>query len=294
MAKPDVQRLLSIYNSGSLFLLEDRATISSVLGDHGVDDSVVPAAMEEFRLHHTLSEPFSDYDPEPFYRLGAKALSEAEDEDGYRKAYWHLFAAATRGHADALFHLGLMSDGWYDDCPFYSAKNAVTFYRHAVEKGHAGAKYRLGLLVRSGDCVPKDLKEEADLLAEADAYDHIFPLSEEGPGGADYARGRSEYLADGGDKDDALALLEKAACEGSVPASYALGIILQDTDQGHAEHHLRRAADAGDAEAMMQLAVFLMRYKDGEGAVEEMRKAADAGDPVAKGIVGKMDKGDPL
>ena len=138
----------------------------------------------------------------------------------------------------------------------------------SAEQGHAGARFRLGLMYGDGEGVPRDDTEAVRwyrLAAEQGDMDAQFILA------VAYDDGK------GVPENDAQAVrwYRRAEERGNISAQFRLGLMYDDgegapQDFAEAVHWYRRAADQGDAIAQNNLGVM---YEYGRGVVQDFVQA---------------------
>lgn len=206
--------------------------------------------------------------------------------------------AAEAGHVEAAVNLGvLLQDGRGVEQDFVAAAD---LYRDAAGLGHARAQNNLGLLYVRGDGVDQDYAEAARLFGAAadqglpEALTNLGVLYENGFGvpqsddiaadlyrkGGQGDRARTEEaglvydprLAAPPDDAPGLKTLEKAALAGDPVAEFQLGWLLLRTEPRDPRRSMqaailmRRAADAGHAPAMANLALL---HFEGRGVPQD-------------------------
>ncbi|MEM9247611.1 MAG: caspase family protein [Pseudomonadota bacterium] len=149
-------------------------------------------------------------------------------------------------------------------------EEAITLYREAAGRGDLRALVSLGLLMETGDGLPRDPLGALELYeVAADA------------GSADGAINLAVALFNGrlveADPARAVALFEQAADTGSAVASYNLGVLAQDGALGDARTaealgHFRRAAQTGEPRGYVAAAIIL---DEGRGSPPDPGRAAD-------------------
>lgn len=154
---------------------------------------------------------------------------------------------------------------------------AVGVYRKAADAGDARAMVSLGLLLESGDGVPKDLVAANALYEKAAAR-----------GSADGAINLAVALMNGKGVEKnvsrASALLQTASRGGSAIATYDLGVLAQEGAAGtpaEALDYFRQSSSLGDPRGYLASAILLDEGrgipKDPAGAAEELLRGV-AGD----------------
>lgn len=148
-------------------------------------------------------------------------------------------------HYTALLARALAAGGRRDE--------AIKFYREAAGRGDLRAMVSLGLLMESGDGVPKDpvgavaLYERAAAKGSPDGAINLAVASMQGIGTPrDPAR--------------AVELLTRAAAAGSAIATYNLGVLAQDGFSkvpGTALDYFRKATELGDPRGYIPAAILL-------------------------------------
>lgn len=184
----------------------------------------------------------------------------------------------------------------HPDMPHYTAllarslaaagrrQEALNYYREAADRGNLRALVSLGLLIDTGDGVPRDPKAAAALYEKA----------AEG-GSPDGAINLAVALMQGSgvrkDPGRAVALLKQAASAGSAIATYNLGVLAQDgltKEPGKALDYFRKATELGDPRGFVPAAILLDEgrgvRKDPSAAAEMLLLgvASDSGDAMAQ------------
>ena len=157
---------------------------------------------------------------------------------------------------------------------------SVALYREAAGRGNLRAQVSLGLILETGDGVPRDPA----------AGFALYERAAEG-GSADGAINLAVALMEGGsvrkDPRRAIALLKKAAEDGSAIATYNLGVLAQDgtlAEPDRAVGYFRKATELGDPRGFVPAAILLdegrgVRKDPGEAAEMLLRGvASDSGD----------------
>ena len=147
---------------------------------------------------------------------------------------------------------------------------AIALYREAAGRGDLRALVSLGLLMETGDGVPRDpagALELYEVAAEAGSADGAINLA------VALFNGRLVEA----DPPRAIALFEEAAASGSAVANYNLGVLAQDGalgDERRAEalDYFRRAAETGEPRGYVAAAILL---DEGRGFDPDPGRAAD-------------------
>ncbi len=187
-------------------------------------------------------------------------------KNGQQAALWYR-KAAEQGNAKAQNSLGVLY--WLGDGVDKDKKEAVEWYRKAARQGDPNAMFNLGAAYYNGEGVAMD-----DTLALA-----WFLLSAEGgiPGGQEAAK-RSE-------QEHQPWLLADACL--TIAQMYEHGEELpKDTQLATAWY--RKAADRGNTQAQINLAVFAMKAKDYDEARRRCEAAAKNGDSGGNGCLGYL------
>jgi len=154
---------------------------------------------------------------------------------------------------------------------------AIALYREAAERGDLRALVSLGLLMETGDGVPRDPQGALAL------YERAADL-----GSPDGAINLAVALFNGriteADPERAIALFRRAADAGSPIATYNLGVLAQDGALGEGREAealrlFRRAAEQGEPRGYVAAAVLL---DEGRGAMEP--DPARAADMLLRGV----------
>ena len=198
---------------------------------------------------------------------GADWLAEAKrylDSEDYTQALPPLRKAAGAGDTDAMRYLGLLYENGQGGDRDYD--QACQWFRSAAEAGNADAMVDLGYLYEFGWGVTRDYNQarqwfqEAADAGNAAAKQALLRLPSPDPSAADWFAEAKRYL----DAED-----------------YALALA-----------PLRKAAEAGNAEAMNQLGeLYYYGYgvdEDFDNAREWYRKAAEAGNPLAREALSRL------
>lgn len=229
--------------------------------------------------------------PDHLYDLALVIETTQTDEPALIRAAGLYRRAAEAGHLDAAVSLGVLLQNGKGVAQDFA--EAAALYQGAAEAGHARALNNLGLLYVRGDGVPQDYDRAAELFnAAADKglpealtnlgvlYENGFgvPQSDElaatyyrrgGQGGADpQDAARLVYdvrLAPPPSDEAGLKALEKAARAGDPVAEFQVAyLVLEDAQRDprrdvRAALMMRRAAEAGHAPAMVNLALLYFR-----------------------------------
>jgi hypothetical protein len=148
-------------------------------------------------------------------------------------------------HYVALLARAMAAAGRRDD--------AIKLYREAADRGNLRAMVSLGLLMESGDGLPKDPAKAVALYeraAAAGSPDAAINLAVAAMGGVGTPR----------DPARAVELLTKAAAAGSPIATYNLGVLAQEGNaqvQGSALAYFQKATELGDPRGFVPAAILL-------------------------------------
>jgi len=166
--------------------------------------------------------------------------------------------AATQGHITAQYKLGMMYRNG-EGVPKDAAK-AVEWYQKAAAQGDAAAQLNLGWMYGYGDGVPKDAAKAVEWYQKAAA---------QGDAGAQVNLGSMYANGEGVPKDAAKAVewSQKAAAQGDADAQYNLGLMYGNgegvpKDAAKAVEWYKKAAAHGSAEAQTNLGY---AYRTGNG-----------------------------
>lgn len=163
-------------------------------------------------------------------------------------------------------------------------RQAVKWYRKAIEQRYVGAQFGLGVMYRKGEGVTQSDVEAAKWYRKAAEQGHATAQVNLG---FMYERGKGVRR----DNAESVKWYRKAAEQGHSAAQYNLGFMYGEgsgvgKDDAEAFKWMRKAADQGHVDA--QYVVGLMYYK-GQGvatdeaeALKWLRKAAEQGDSRAK------------
>ena len=165
-------------------------------------------------------------------------------------------------------------------------EEAIALYREAAGRGDLRALVSLGLLMETGDGVPRDPEgalELYEIAAEAGSADGAINLA------VALFNGRLVEA----DPQRAIALFEQAAASGSPVANYNLGVLAQDGALGEdriadALEYFGRAARSGEPRGYVAAAILLDEGRTGErdpGRAADMLlrgAASDAGGAIAQ------------
>ena len=167
----------------------------------------------------------------------------------------------------------------------YDLEQAALWYRRAAKQGHPEAALRLGRLYLAGSGVDIDESAAARWLREAAAFGLAvaqYELAEL------YRRGRGVER----DLKEAMNWYHAAAAQGHVSAVERLAANGAGDGVDDPNHHLRVAAEVGDAAAQMRLATLLREGdqmpRDATAALEWYRRAAAQGHARASYNLGMM------
>ncbi|NEU11860.1 peptidase C14, caspase catalytic subunit p20 [Methylobacterium sp. BTF04] len=182
----------------------------------------------------------------------------------------------------------------HPDMPHYTAllaralaaagrrSEALTYYREAAASGNLRAQVSLGLILETGDGVPRDPKAGIALYetaAEAGSADGAINLAVALMQGAGVAT----------DPKRAVELLKRASEAGSAIATYNLGVLAQDgtiPEQDQALTYFEKATELGEPRGFVPAAILLDEgrgiRKDANAAAEMLLRgiAADTGDAM--------------
>ncbi|AVU12222.1 hypothetical protein BV504_01695 [Halomonas sp. 'Soap Lake  len=197
-----------------------------------------------------------------------------------RTAIPYLEQAAEAGDAEAMYYLGeanrrlVMGN---------MNQAALDWYYQAAQHGEPCAMLRLfdGGACELGDVCPKDGDDWPQ-----EALELTLPKAEAGDAEAMAALYNIYYYVENPDEDEAMKWLHRAAEAGNANAMNWLGELARNDEQGYAndterlqaaEVWFRKAAAAGYAPSMNNLAVVLSHLGHHEEAWEWMSKASEAG-----------------
>lgn len=158
--------------------------------------------------------------------------------------------------------------------------DAIPLFRQAAEQEEPRALYCMGCLYFNGSGVPKDLKKSFEYFEKAAVKKNLPAFTSLGTA---YEQG----LGVEKNPREAIRWYERAAAQNEPFATTKIALVkLSEGDYRSAIELLRRAAKAGDAQAMMLLAA---RYLKGEGTEQSLgaaqtwfKRAADKGVEPAK------------
>ncbi len=161
---------------------------------------------------------------------------------------------------------------------------ALQLYRSAAESGNLRAMVSLGLILETGDGVPRDVRGAYALYERAAAA-----------GSPDGAINLAVALMQGGtlpvDVPRAIGLLTTASRQGSAIATFNLGVLAEQNvggTQDQALGYFRKSVELGDVRGYRAAAVLLDEgrgiRKDPDGAAEALLRAvaSDSGDALAE------------
>lgn len=131
-------------------------------------------------------------DPQAQFALAAATLRGEGAPQDKAAAKALLLKAAAKGHAGAMYNLGVMAI----DSDIQDFKSAADYFRKAAEGGNMDGAYSLAVLYREGRGVPQDIREAAKWMRLA-ADDHI--------GAAEVELGIMTFNGEGVPKDEAAA-----------------------------------------------------------------------------------------
>ena len=167
---------------------------------------------------------------------------------------------------------------------------AVTWFRRAVEQGHAGGQSNLGFMYATGRGVAQD---------DGEAVTWFRRAAEQGRAGGQsnlgfmYSTGRGVAQDDG----EAVTWYRRAAEQGNLGGQNNLGTMYRDgrgvaQDDGEAFTWFRRAAEQGNADGQSNLGTM---YRDGRGVAQDdgeavtwFRRAAEQGNAGGQNSLGFM------
>lgn len=222
-----------------------------------------------------LEEAAKSGKPDHLHDL-ALALEGAEaDEEALKRAAGLYRRAAEAGHTDSAVSLGVLLQNGTGVAQDFTA--AAEFYRGAAAAGHPRALNNLGLLYVRGDGVEQDYSRAAELFQAAlekglpEASTNLGVLYENGFGVPQ--------------NDDIAAALYRQGGQGNSGSAqdlvYDSRLVAPPTDQDSLKA-LQKSAKAGDPVAEFQLAFVVLSGEDRNprrdiGAALMMRRAAEAG-----------------
>lgn len=142
------------------------AAAMTLIGEIYQDGYAVPRNLAEAARWYRVASGLGDR--EAAFALGMLLLSGADGVPADRagaKAQFEI--AAAKGHAGALYNLGVMAlkDKGLDGFPDF--KTAAEEFHAAAEAGYEDAAYSYGVLLREGKGVPLDIGESARWLKRA-------------------------------------------------------------------------------------------------------------------------------
>jgi TPR repeat protein len=207
---------------------------------------------------------------------------------------------ADAGNTEAMFNLGVLLQE-------QDPAAARRWYERAAEAGHAGALYNVGVTVASED--PAAARSWYERAANAGSTEAMFNLGvllhEQDPAAARrwYERaanaGNSNAMNNLGalilDEDPAAARgwFEQAANAGRPDAMYNLGTLLaglEPPDLNRVRRWWRKAADGGNAIAMVCLSSWLAVEGEVDEARRLLRTAIQSGMPAARDYLSILDR----
>ena len=229
--------------------------------------------------------------------LGSRVVStEGQDSaldmsgDAKMRLAVHLFrSAAQRGHAAAKFALGICLERGEGVSP--DNAEAMKWYKEAAEQGVAAAAHRLGDYFALRNVPQGEAVEWYKKAAELGLLEASYRV------GVCYEKGEGVAL----DWSEAAAWYKKAAEQGHVESQYALGLCYdkgapQIQNKAEAVRWYTQAAEQGHVPAQFNLACC---YDNGEGvemnkarADKWYRAAAEQGDERAKQLLLKKEASD--
>jgi TPR repeat protein len=230
-------------------------------------------------------------DDTPAVRLDAAACPST-DEPALR-------AAAVEGEAAAMTGLGRHLLG------SRRLTEATLWYRRAVEAGNADAWQECGdLLLDAGAAAhleawcrdfaatghPGAMLALADLHAAAGDVDaEVEWLSRcVDAGRSDRALRLGRLHEEAGRREGALRAYQTAADAGEPSAARHVARLVRDADPEAAESSYRRAAEAGDLEALHELALLLTERGRNTDALSLLRRGADLGSTASAIALGRL------
>ena len=209
------------------------------------------------------------------FNIGCMYLSgEGVAKSGADALKW-LEKAGNAGSEQAQFKLG---DMYYDGIgvPVDKSKGFAWFKKCAMQ-GNAKAEYTIGMLYYKGSGVPKDKQSAVKWFEQA---------AEKGFAQAQYDLGCMYEEGDGVGKDEAKAerLFKQACDQNHTDALYKLGGLQFRNGNSAGLNLTRKAADLGNGNASLALALVYMgkpEYKDDYEAFRWCRRAYDQGEKAA-------------
>lgn len=212
--------------------------------------------------------------------------------DGDEGERW-LRQAAEAGHPTAMVELGQYL--FFDD----RTEEAERWYRQAADTGLAVAMGELTLLydvtgrpaeaarwerraAEAGDLSSLERLTER-LKNKSRKVDELIEIWQLAAETGSYGVGRSFVflLRDLGRQQEAEQALHRLAEAGYPDAMYELGRVLQGADPDESLRWIRRAAEAGDAAAMLVVGINLRKQGHDESAIHWERRALDTGQDAA-------------
>lgn len=277
-----------------------------------------------FKLGQMLSTPQEELASQCFEQAAAKGMVEAQmivgarDEAASGKGgravkenSWYQKAAES-GFPAAQYIVGTHyhTGKWGKQ----DIQQAIVWYRKAARQGFAAAQSQLGQLYLRGEGVGKDYRQAASWLVKAaeqgdvEAQYQLALLHTQGLGVAVDVLEAEKWLlkaADQGDvraqlhlarlceadrPDQAIELYSRAAAQGNLEASGALGSLYADgllvgQDIDKAVRFLHQASERGDVSALVRLAQLLDR-ESLSMTTTWYRRAAAEGNPLAQCVIG--------
>ena len=165
-------------------------------------------------------------------------------QDRQQAAYWY-YKAASQGHANARFNLGVFyATGIMDDTRNYSA--ALELFRQAAQQDYLPAQFQLGTMYRHGLGVEQSDEQARHFYQQAADQGYLKAIM---------ALGHMDATGAKPNPEAAFGWYHQAAQLGNRDAQYYIARTYQHQQAcSEAENWLRRAALQGHSEAQQQLA----------------------------------------
>lgn len=221
--------------------------------------------------------------PEQLYEDALAYVDGTLGENRYDVVFDLIYKAATMGHADAMYELGVIYEFGLGAEP--SLKEALEWYTRAAAQGSADAMYSLGLMYSEGNGVPESKEESEAWFAKA--FSGYQRSADAGNSYAEYALGcmYSEGRGTEVSESEGTVRYSRAASKGNILAMNNLGIYHAESGSYREALRLFREAANSDDCALYNLGHM---YLDGMGvdqsdeiALDMFRKSAGQGNGFA-------------
>lgn len=167
-ARPRIQAYVSI----GLFLLVLGGVVAGFFFNSTPDDDAIPAEVAQVAATSPGQQAnLQQKNPQAQYDLGLTYWHNQQ----YKEALPLIRSAATRGHADAQYLMGMAYLEGRGIVQNY--RGAMDYFSKAAEQGHLDAEYQLGIFHRDGLATPRDRETAYIWLNIAAAQGHTEALA---------------------------------------------------------------------------------------------------------------------